>query len=179
MRAYLDIDTSSKHVNLLLGVLLLGLVVLFSPGRVWADEPFTNSGRSNTSASSRFSETARFAEYERQLNAILKTRRDEERVFVGQVVAQVRAGNIPSKLVSTSFDWVLKKRPGTKYPFIYFEKILRLQAEQLSIANQVPPFDFSIYRRSVGQLDSGARTSAGQATEVRRRSFLTPGSTRR
>ena len=144
-----------------------------------ADEPFTNSARNNTSSGGRFSDAARFAEYERQLNAILKTRRDEERIFVAQIVSQVRDGKIPSKLVSTSFDWVHKKRPGTKYPFIYFEKIIRLQARQLEIQKEIPPFDFSIYRRSVGQLSPSSRTTAGQATPVRRSSFLTPGSLRR
>ena len=86
-----------------------------------------------------------FIEFERQLNAILKTRRDEEKEFVGQVVNQIRLGLIPSKLVTTSFKWVRNKRPTTKYPFIYFERVLRLQAERLGMEDEIPPFDFSIY----------------------------------
>ena len=86
-----------------------------------------------------------FIEFERQLNAILKTRRDEEKQFVGEVVNQIRLGLIPSKLVTTSFEWVRNKRPTTKYPFIYFERVLRLQGGRLGLANEIPPFDFSIY----------------------------------
>ena len=88
---------------------------------------------------------AQFIEFERQLNAILKTRRDEEKEFVGQVVNQIRLGLIPSKLVTTSFKWVRNKRPTTKYPFIYFERVLRLQGKRLGLADEIPPFDFSIY----------------------------------
>ena len=51
----------------------------------------------------------RFIEFERQLNAMLKTRREEEKQFVGLVVNQIRLGLIPSKLVSTSFEWVRKQ----------------------------------------------------------------------
>jgi len=88
---------------------------------------------------------AQFIEFERQLNAMLKTRRDEEKQFVGLVVNQIRLGLIPSKLVSTSFEWVRNKRPTTKYPFVYFERVLRLQAGRLGLASEIPPFDFSIY----------------------------------
>ena len=88
---------------------------------------------------------AQFIEFERQLNAILKTRRAEEKEFVGQVVNQIRLGLIPSRLVTTSFEWVRNKRPTTKYPFIYFERVLRLQAERLGMEDEIPAFDFSIY----------------------------------
>ncbi|MEL7496266.1 MAG: hypothetical protein AAFN77_01560 [Planctomycetota bacterium] len=153
--------------------------VLMPSQSVFGQQSSSQFGTGSSSASSRFSEAARFTEYERQLNAILKTRRDEEKIFVRDVVNQVRVGKIPTKLVSTSFDWVNKKRPGTKYPFIYFEKVLRLQAQQLKIENEVPAFDFSIYRKSVGQLDKGSRTTAGQQTEIRRSTFITPGEQRR
>lgn len=160
-------------------VMSLGTLVVFGflGNEVAAQSSGFSSVRSR-SASSRFSDEARFTEYERQLNAILKTRRDEERIFIGEVVQQVRDGKIPTKLVSTSFDWVRKKRPGTKYPFIYFEKVLRLQAQQLKIADEVPSFDFGIYRRSVGQLDASSRTTAGQKSDVRKSAFTTPGSKR-
>lgn len=86
-----------------------------------------------------------FVEYEQQLNALLKTRRQEEQDFISGVVQQVQLGNIPSRLVSTSFGWVRTKRPGTKYPFIYFEKVLRLQAEAANLGSEIPNFDVSIY----------------------------------
>ena len=120
-------------------------------------------------------ERARYVEYERQLNAILKTRLDEEKMFVAEVVDQVRLGKIPSKLVNTSFDWVLKKRPNTNYPFVYFERVLRLQADRLGIEDEVPEFDYDVYRTSAGQSQPSARGLAGQWTEFRRKLRVTPG----
>ncbi|QEG22573.1 hypothetical protein [Mariniblastus fucicola] len=95
----------------------------------------------------------RFLQYEQQLNAILKTRRDEERKFVNEIVIKVREGKLPSKLVQTSFKWVQQKRPNTNFPFIYFEKVLRIQANKAGIAETIPPYDFGIYR----QFDNGVR----------------------
>lgn len=95
----------------------------------------------------------RFLQYEQQLNAILKTRRDEERKFVTDIVAKVREGKLPSKLIQTSFKWVQKKRPNTNFPFIYFEKVLRIQATRAGIPGTIPAYDFDIYR----QFDNGVR----------------------
>jgi hypothetical protein len=95
----------------------------------------------------------RFLQYEQQLNAILKTRRDEERQFINELVLKVREGKLPSKLIQTSFRWVQKKRPQTNFPFIYFEKVLRLQADRAGIANTIPAYNFDIYR----QFDNGVR----------------------
>jgi len=95
----------------------------------------------------------RFLQYEQQLNAILKTRREEERQFINQLVTRVREGKLPSKLIQTSFRWVQKKRPQTNFPFIYFEKVLRLQADRAGIVDTIPPYDFEIYR----QFDNGIR----------------------
>lgn len=100
---------------------------------------------------------AQFLEYERQLNAMLKTRRDEEKEFVGLVVNQIRLGRIPSKLASTSFEWVRNKRPTTKYPFIYFERVLRLQAERLELEDEIPLFDLSIYSEPTQTQTNAAR----------------------
>ncbi len=124
-------------------------------------------------------EASRYLEYERQLNAILKTRRDEEKTFIAAVVKKVQEGKIPAKLVNTSFDWVRKKRPDTKYPFIYFERVLRLQADRLNLKDEIPAFDFSIYRTSVGNQTTSQRGMAGQVTELRERLKLTPGTRRR
>ena len=97
---------------------------------------------------------SRFLKYEQQLNAILLTRRTEERKFISDIVANVRAGKLPSRLIQTSFKWVQQKRPRANFPFIYFEKVLRLQADKAGIASTVPPFDFGIYR----EFDSGFRS---------------------
>lgn len=122
-------------------------------------------------------EAEKFKEYERKLNAILKTRRDEEKQFVAEVVEQVRLGKIPSKLVATSFDWVRNERPLTRYPFIYFEKVLRIQATALGLGDEIPEFDYEIYR-SAGQTAPDQRGSAGQKTLTRLRALFTPGSRR-
>lgn len=116
-------------------------------------------------------------EYERQLNALLKTTRKEERDFIAQVVFQIKEGKIPSKLVSTTYQWIRKKRPDTKYPFIYFEKVLRLQAEAIKVDDAVPPFDFSIYG-SAGQRSAGQNRSPGQTTGQRRSIFFRPSTAR-
>lgn len=110
---------------------------------------------------------AQFEEYERRLNAILLTRRDEEKLFVARVVERVRTKRIPAKLVDVSYQWARKNRPDTKYPFIYFEKVLRLQAKKLGLEKEVPPFDFSIYK-SAGQKIPGQNGSAGQRTALQR-----------
>ena len=93
---------------------------------------------------------AQFESYERQLNSILLTRFDAEKEFVAAVVAQVRAGNLPTRLVSTSFQWVRNRRPGTRYPFIYFYAVLRLQSEKLDLDEFVPEFDFSTFGSGLG-----------------------------
>ncbi len=113
---------------------------------------------------------AQFVEYERQLNVILKTRRDEEKQFVSKVVFLVRAGRIPSRLVSTSFQWSLKNRPDTSYPFIYFEKVLRIQSKALNLEKEIPVFDYKIYK-SAGQQSDGQKSSAGQRTQANRNFF--------
>jgi hypothetical protein len=116
---------------------------------------------------------AQFAEYERQLNALLKTRADEEKQFVSLVVTQVRLGRIPSRLVSTSYQWGRKNRPATNYPFIYFEKVIRIQAKALKLEDEIPPFDYSIYK-SAGQRSEGQKASAGQRTQANRNFFSRP-----
>lgn len=88
----------------------------------------------------------RWADYEAKLNAILKTRRVEEQAFVNLVLEYVRAGKIPVPMLESSFLWVLSKRPGTKYPFIYFERVLRQQGALAGI--DIPPFDYAIYSDS-------------------------------
>lgn len=85
----------------------------------------------------------RFADYEERLNAVLKTRRDEEKKFVKDVLRLVKDGVLPEHVVETSFKWVVNKRPDTDYPFVYFERVLRIQANQLELT--IPEFDYSIY----------------------------------
>lgn len=110
-------------------------------------------------------EASQFAEYERQLNALLKTRYDEEKQFVSKIVTQVRLGNIPSQLVSTSYGWVRNKRPDTYYPFVYFERVIRIQANAINLGDEIPKFDYSIYsggNSSAGRQSFGQSGNAGQ-----------------
>jgi hypothetical protein len=118
-------------------------------------------------------------EYERQLNALLKTTREEEKQFVAAVILQIRAGKLPSKLVSTSYHWIQKKRPGTNYPFIYFERVLRLQAKAIRLEKEVPPFDFAVYAADGIQLGGPqAVRNVATETEAPRQSFLFGGNRR-
>jgi len=112
-------------------------------------------------------------EYERQLNAILKTRRDEEKEFISLLIKQVREEKIPAYLVDTSFQWVRNHRPDTDYPFIYFERVLRIQAESLELQDQIPPFDLEIYNQSAGQRRTSQQLDAGRPTERQRESLFT------
>ena len=93
-----------------------------------------------------------FTDYEARLNAILKTRRDEEKKFVSEVMALVRNGVLPERLIETSYKWVMNKRPGTDYPFIYFERVLRIQAAIMKL--EIPAFDYSIYDQRLYQAGS-------------------------
>lgn len=108
-----------------------------------------------------------FKDYERKLNAVLKTRRDEEKKFVADVVEQVKLNRIPDKLVVASWRYAREKRPNTKYPFIYFEKVLRILATKLELEDYIPPFDYSIYG-SAGQKIPGQNGSAGQRTDIQK-----------
>lgn len=101
---------------------------------------------------------AQFEDYEKKLNAILKTRRDEEKAFVKAVVEKVKTGKLPSKLIQTSFQWVRNKRPNTKYPFIYFERVLRIQATKVGFRAEVPAFDYGIYSQRLSSSRSRSTT---------------------
>jgi hypothetical protein len=120
-----------------------------------------------------------FEEYERRLNAILKTRRDDEKEFVEKVVEKLKEEKLPLKLVDTSFEWVRNKRPDTEYPFYYFERVLRIQATELGLQDEVPPFDYSNvqiagYRKPGQQLIAGAQTER-QRNSLLSRFFKFPG----
>lgn len=113
--------------------------------------PFTSLAGSSLETDSTNTDTtelvddAFFVQYETQLNAILKTRLDEEKEFVKGVVDQVRAENISTRLVNTSFKWVRNKRPNVKNSFIYFEKVLRILAGSQGVGEFIPEFDPNVY----------------------------------
>ena len=90
-----------------------------------------------------------FVQYESQLNAILKTRLNEEREFVEGVVDQVREGNLSTRLINTSFKWVRNKRPNVKNYFVYFERVLRILANSQGVGEFIPNFDPNVYSQTV------------------------------
>ena len=87
----------------------------------------------------------RFAEYEEKIQAILKTRLPEEKEFVSKVLKLVREGKLPERVMETSYKWALNKHPDSNYPFVYFERVLRIQANKLRI--ELPAFDYTVYRQ--------------------------------
>ena len=128
---------SLLFVGVLLGTSLLGgtaAAQTYGPGS-YNPEKFTDE---------------QYALYEKQLNALLLTRRDEEKLFIHLVVEKVKAGKIPTQLVQTSYGWVRNKRPNTKYPFVFFEQVLRLQAKKADLADDVVhAYDYAIYRKLI------------------------------
>ena len=94
---------------------------------------------------------------EKQLNAILKTRRDEEKAYIAGIVKMVGEKKIPKKLVLTSFKYVRNKRANSNAPFVYFVQVLRFLGVREKVA--IPKFDFSIYNLNPRQ--AAARKPAG------------------
>ena len=61
----------------------------------------------------------------------LRVRRSDDAAFIETVVQRVNAGDLPRKLVDSTFMWAVRRRQ--KYPFPAFEQALRLQAERLGV----------------------------------------------
>jgi len=159
--------TSATALQLLSRVFVVCLCGLFaSTAQAQLNEslngsPFQVQGNDSTidQSGDQFS-PARLQEYERQLNAVLKTRRNEERQFVKLLVAQIGTGAVSTELVQTSFKWVRKKRPNTSFPFLYFERVLRIIATQQGVAANIPPYDTSV----IGQPNPSNQDSNSTAT---------------
>lgn len=95
--------------------------------------------------------TDSFQQYESALQAVLKTRYPEEKQYVTSVVYLIQTEKLPKHVVDSAWAWVRKNRPTTRYPFVYFERVLYLEAEKLKL--KVPEFDRELYTRS--QLTQG------------------------
>lgn len=128
--------------------LLVVIALLSESGNLKAQELSTTAAE----ATSEDEVELRFRDYEAKIQAILKTRLNEEKAFVTSVMEKVRAGEIPEKMVETSYKWVLNKHPDTNYPFVYFERILRIQGDKAGI--EIPPFDYEVYRQRLGRRSS-------------------------
>lgn len=87
--------------------------------------------------------------YEQQLNAVLQTRLDEEKEFVAAVMELVKDGELPQTVVDNAFVWVRTHRGLSHRGFVYFERVLRLQADKLKI--EIPEFDYQVYSSTGGR----------------------------
>ncbi len=68
---------------------------------------------------------------ESRLTTGLKARRPEDVEFVERVAEMVRAGQLPAKVVDSTFLWAIRR--GRSYPFPAFQRALRIQADRLGI----------------------------------------------
>jgi hypothetical protein len=68
---------------------------------------------------------------ESRLTTGLKARRPEDVEFVERVAEMVRTGQLPAKVVDSTFLWAIRRRQS--YPFPAFQKALRIQADRLGI----------------------------------------------
>jgi hypothetical protein len=128
--------------------LMVAAAILCQTGKLRAQELSTTAA----DATSEDEVELRFRDYEAKIQAIVKTRLNEEKAFVSSVMEKVRAGEIPEKMVETSYKWVLNKHPDSNYPFVYFERVLRIQGDKAGI--EIPPFDYEVYRQRLGRRSS-------------------------
>ena len=68
---------------------------------------------------------------EDRLKTGLRARRPEEFAFIDEVARLVRTGDLPVKLVDSTYLWALDRQ--RKYPFPVFERALRIQADRLGV----------------------------------------------
>lgn len=63
----------------------------------------------------------------------LKARTPSEVLYLDQLSLAVDQGSVPADLVDGTFFWVRRHKMNTNFPFIYFERIMRLQAAKANI----------------------------------------------
>lgn len=68
---------------------------------------------------------------EDRLTTGLRVRRPEDAAFIKEVARLVRSGELPAKLVDSTYLWALNRQ--RKYPFPVFERALRIQADRLGV----------------------------------------------
>jgi len=88
-------------------------------------------------------------EFERQLNAILKTRLPEEKKYIATVIELIEKEKLPRRLVNASFKYVRNQRPYAKNRFVYFVRVLQILGKREK--TPVPEFDFKIYSTTARQ----------------------------
>ncbi|MCH7728856.1 MAG: hypothetical protein IH991_20575 [Planctomycetes bacterium] len=68
-----------------------------------------------------------------QLNVGLRARRPEEFRFIANIVQMTQQGRLPIKLVLSTFHYVRTKKKDEKFPFVIFERALRIRAAKIGI----------------------------------------------
>lgn len=68
---------------------------------------------------------------EDRLKTGLRARRPEENAFLDEVARLVRSGELPVKLVDSTYLWAIQRQQ--KYPYPLFERALRLQAGRIGV----------------------------------------------
>lgn len=68
---------------------------------------------------------------EDRLKTGLKARRPEENAFLEEVARLVRSGELPVKLVDSTYLWALQRQQ--KYPYPLFERAIRIQASRIGV----------------------------------------------
>jgi len=68
---------------------------------------------------------------EDRLKTGLRARRPEENAFIEGVARLVRSGELPAKLVDSTYLWALQRQQ--KYPYPLFERALRIQASRIGV----------------------------------------------
>lgn len=68
---------------------------------------------------------------EDRLKTGLKARRPEENAFLEEVARLVRMGELPAKLVDSTYLWALQRQQ--KYPYPLFERAIRIQAGRIGV----------------------------------------------
>ncbi len=103
-------------MRLATAILLAGVLIACRPAMLHGDEPPA---------------VGKVADLEDRLKTGLRARRPEEKRFIERVVQLVREGNLPGKLVDSTYLWAIERQQ--KYPYPLFERALRIQADRLGI----------------------------------------------
>jgi hypothetical protein len=97
-------------------ILLAGILIACRPAMLRGGEPPA---------------VGKVADLETRLKTGLRARRPEEHRFIERVVQLVREGNVPGKLVDSTYLWAVERQQ--KYPYPLFERALRIQADRLGV----------------------------------------------
>jgi hypothetical protein len=107
--------------------LLAFLMALFSS--ISASKLFGQQSGQQFGQQRRFRDGAQ-VNFKQQLEQGLYARRPEEFAFIARVVRMVELNQLSRLLVDSTFQWARKKRP---YPYVYFERGLKVRAARLGI----------------------------------------------